>query len=42
VGLWQNPNPGDESYRVPVFEVEDAIRAACRRWNVAEVCADPF
>jgi phage terminase large subunit-like protein len=41
-GLWQNPNSGDESYRVPVFEVEDAIRAACRRWNVAEVCADPF
>jgi phage terminase large subunit-like protein len=42
VGLWANPNPGDESYRVPVVEVEDTIRAACKRWRVSEVVADPF
>ncbi|MDR8018199.1 terminase large subunit domain-containing protein [Nesterenkonia aerolata] len=40
VGLWE-PG-GDESYRVPVEEVEDTIRAACRQWNVLEVTADPF
>lgn len=40
VGLWE-PD-GDESYRVPVEEVEDAIRAAHKRWNVLEVTADPF
>lgn len=28
--------------RVPVADVEDAIRAACRRWKVAEIIADPF
>ncbi len=41
VGVWERPN-GDESYRVPVADVEDAIRAACRRWRVVEVIADPF
>jgi phage terminase large subunit-like protein len=40
VGLWQNS--GDPEWRVPVIEVEDAIRAACLRWNVLEVTADPF
>lgn len=41
VGLWEPP-VGDPSYRVPVEDVEDAIRAACKRWNVVEVIADPF
>ncbi|WP_218220239.1 terminase large subunit domain-containing protein [Nesterenkonia sp. Act20] len=41
VGLWEPPGD-DDSYRVPVEEVEDAIRAACKRWNVLEVTADPF
>jgi phage terminase large subunit-like protein len=42
VGLWENPNPADESYRVDVLEVEDTIRQACRRWRVVEITADPF
>lgn len=41
VGLWEPP-VGDPSYRVPVEDVEDAIRAACKRWNVVEIIADPF
>lgn len=28
--------------QVPVVDVEAAIRAACRRWRVLEVAADPF
>lgn len=40
-GLWEPP-PGDDQYRVPVVEVEDRIRAACRRFNVVEIVADPF
>ena len=28
--------------RVPVAEVEDTIRDACRRWQVVEIIADPF
>lgn len=39
--VWQRP-PGDESWRVPVAEVEDEIRKACTRWNVVEIVADPF
>lgn len=39
VGLW---TPEGEDDRVPVFEVEQAIREAARRWNVVEVIADPF
>lgn len=40
-GLWEPP-VGDSDYRVPVQDVEDVIRAACRRWNVVEIVADPF
>jgi phage terminase large subunit-like protein len=41
VELWEPP-AGDMAYRVPVADVEDAIRDACRRWNVMEIVADPF
>ena len=41
VGLWEPPD-SDPDYRVPVADVEAAIRAACRRWQVREVVADPF
>lgn len=41
LALWQPP-PGDTSYRVPVVDVEDTIREACRRYNVVEIVADPF
>src|SRR5699024_11727030 len=33
---------GDESGRVPMLEVEQTMRDACRRWDVVEVTADPF
>ena len=41
VGLWERPTE-DHDWRVPILDVEDAIRAACLRWNVVEVTADPF
>jgi phage terminase large subunit-like protein len=28
--------------QVPIVDVEAAIRAACRRWRVVEIAADPF
>jgi phage terminase large subunit-like protein len=28
--------------QVPIADVEEAIRAACRRWRVLEIAADPF
>jgi phage terminase large subunit-like protein len=41
VELWEAPE-GARDWRVPVVEVEDAIRAAARRWRVLEVAADPY
>jgi phage terminase large subunit-like protein len=41
VAIWEAPE-GARDWRVPVVEVEDAIRAACRRWRVLEVAADPY
>lgn len=38
VALW-TPKDGE---RIPIAEVEDTIRAACRRWDVIEIIADPF
>jgi phage terminase large subunit-like protein len=40
-GLWEPP-VGRPDWRVPIVAVEDAIRAACRRWQVRQIVADPF
>ena len=41
VQVWQAPE-GRLDYQVPIVAVEDTIRAACRRWKVQEIVADPF
>lgn len=41
LAMWEPP-VGDSDYRVPVEDVEDTIRAACRRFKVKEIVADPF
>jgi hypothetical protein len=42
VSCWERPETAGEDWKVPVLDVEQAIRAACRRWNVKEIVADPF
>lgn len=42
VAAWEKPDEADPDWRVPVIDVEQAIRAACRRWNVREIVCDPF
>lgn len=37
---WENP--GDEAWRVPVLDVEQAIREAAKRWRVREIAFDPY
>ena len=39
---WERPDGVDDGWRVPVLQVEDAIREACRRWQVREIVCDPF
>jgi phage terminase large subunit-like protein len=41
LALWEAPE-GSRDWRVPVIEVENAIRAACRRFEVREIVCDPF
>ncbi|ORA20041.1 terminase large subunit domain-containing protein [Mycobacterium arosiense] len=38
--LWEND--GTPDFRIDVASVEDAIRAACHKYRVREVIADPF
>lgn len=41
VDLWEKPAKGDDTWRVPIGEVENAIRKACKYWQVREVICDP-
>jgi hypothetical protein len=40
-GLWERPE-GSSDWQVPILDVEDAIRAACLKWNVVEIVCDPY
>jgi phage terminase large subunit-like protein len=42
VEAWERPTDADESWQVPILDVEGTIRAACRRWQVREIACDPF
>lgn len=42
VGVWQRPRYAQTDWRVPILEVEQAIRDACQRWKVSEIVADPY
>ncbi len=41
VGVWEPP-ANDDTWTVPLLDVEAAVRAAAQRWNVIEVVFDPF
>ncbi|RUP30708.1 MAG: terminase [Mycolicibacterium sp.] len=41
LGVWEKPK-GDDEWRVPVAEVEQAIRDAAKRYRVREVPYDPY
>lgn len=40
VQAWEKPR-GNDAWRVPILEVEQAIRDACRRYVVLEIACDP-
>lgn len=42
VECWERPSESAVDWRVPIADVEDAIRAACRRWSVRAVVCDPY
>jgi phage terminase large subunit-like protein len=42
VQVWEKPVDGQQDWSVPIGDVEDAIRAACKRWQVREIVCDPY
>jgi phage terminase large subunit-like protein len=42
VEAWERPGDAMADWQVPILDVEDVIRAACRRWQVVEIACDPF
>lgn len=42
VALWERPTEAMPDWQVPVIDVEDQIRRACKRWQVREIVCDPF
>lgn len=41
VDCWERPPDAGDDWTVPVLDVEEAIRVACRRWKVREIVCDP-
>lgn len=42
VALWERPPDAATDWRVPILDVEAAIRAACKRFTVTEIVCDPY
>jgi phage terminase large subunit-like protein len=43
VECWERPEgPAGDGWRVPIDDVEQTIRDACRRWRVKEIAADSY
>lgn len=42
IATWEKPDDANADWQVPVLEVEDAIRAACARYQVLEIACDPY
>lgn len=42
VESWEKKDTDEPDWRVPISEVEQAIRDACARWDVKEIACDPY
>jgi phage terminase large subunit-like protein len=42
VDCWERPENAADDWKVPITDVEDAIRQACKRWQVKEIVCDPY
>lgn len=42
LNVWEKPDEAGADWQVPVLEVEDAIREACKRFEVVEIACDPY
>ena len=42
VDCWEKPRNVGDDWIVPISDVEDSIRRATKRYNVREICCDPY
>jgi phage terminase large subunit-like protein len=42
VEVWEKPDGESADWQVPVMDVEQVIRDACKRWQVEEIACDPY
>lgn len=42
IAAWEKPTSATLDWAVPIFDVEDAIRDACRQFDVREIVCDPY
>ena len=42
LGAWEKPTEAGNEWSVPIFDVEEAIRKACKSFNVREIVCDPY
>lgn len=42
VAAWEKPSGTGQDWTVPIIDVEDEIRRACRKWQVREIVCDPY
>ncbi|OBJ00367.1 hypothetical protein A5660_25070 [Mycobacterium alsense] len=42
IGCWERPARATDDWTVPIADVEETIRDACRRYHVVEIVIDPY
>lgn len=42
IKVWKPQDEADENYRVPIIEVENAIRETCKQYQIEEILFDPY
>lgn len=42
VAAWEKPQGSGQDWAVPIIDVEEEIRKACRKWQVREIVCDPY
>jgi len=39
---WEKPEEAGADWQIPILEVEEAIREACKKYDVVEIACDPY
>lgn len=42
IAAWEKPEEAGADWQVPVLDVEEAIRNACKKYEVVEIACDPY